>query len=403
MEKVNSALRRIFLFLIAFYPWVNYILKKVPKLGSVWDDLLIITFFLFALFVGYKRIKDLIALPGFLFALLFATVSVLSFVFNNYLFLAFQHQFRLLLEPFFVFVAVFLISPTKDEIHFYLKTLVFSSLLLGLHGVYQYIKKVPTPAQWVDKDLESTSIYTRAFSVVGSPNVLAGYLELGLPVAIYYVFYDKDIFKKIVYALSSLAIVSGLLLTFSRGGWFGSIGALFLAFTAYSPVIGIAIIAFGALTIFAVPVLRLRILSLFDPSYIEKSLGGVGSAGRLFRWKYGLVNGFEHPLFGSGLGTFGSSAGQKYGYFAYTSMDSVYINVFAETGFLGIISFILFVSYGFANYVYKFFTKKKLIFLFLGASMLSILIHIFVENLFDVWGITLNFWVISALSEVLDE
>jgi len=295
---------------------------------------------------------------------------------------------------------VFLISPTKDEIHFYLKSLVFSSLLLGLHGVYQYIKKVPTPAQWVDKDLESTSIYTRAFSVVGSPNVLAGYLELGLPVAVYYVFYDKDIFKKILYALSSFAIVSGLLLTFSRGGWLGAFGALFLAFTAYSPVIGFALIALGALTIYAVPILRLRILSLVDPSYIQKSLE---SGGRLFRWKYGIVNGFEHPLFGSGLGTFGSSAGQKYGYFSYTSMDSVYINVFAETGFLGIISFILFVSYGFANYVYKFFTKKKLIFLFLGASMLSILIHIFVENLFDVWGITLNFWVISALSEVMDE
>jgi hypothetical protein len=400
MEKVNSALRRIFFFLIAFYPWVNYVLKKVPKLGSVWDDLLILTFFLFSLFIGYKRIKDLIALPGFLFALLFASVSVLSFVFNNYLFLAFQHQFRLLLEPFLVFIAVFLISPTKDEIHFYLKSLVFSSLLLGLHGVYQYIKKVPTPAQWVDKDLERTSIYTRAFSVVGSPNVLAGYLELGLPIAVYYIFYDKDIFKKIVYALTSFAIVSGLLLTFSRGGWLGSISALFLAFTAYSPVIGFALIALGALTIYVVPILRLRILSLVDPSYIQKSLE---SGGRLFRWKYGIVNGFEHPLFGSGLGTFGSSAGQKYGYFAYTSMDSVYINVFAETGILGIISFILFVSYGFANYVYKFFTKRKHIFLFLGASMLSILIHIFVENLFNVWGITLNFWAISALSEVLDE
>jgi len=400
MEKVNSALRRVFLFLIAFYPWVNYVLKKVPKLGSVWDDLLILTFFLFSPFVGYKRIKELIALPGFLFALLFATVSILSFVFNNYLFLAFQHQFRLLLEPFFVFIAVFLINPTKDEIHFYLKSLVFSSLLLGLHGVYQYIKKVPTPAQWVDRDLESTSIYTRAFSVVGSPNVLAGYLELGLPVAVYYIFYDKNIFKKIAYAFSSFAIVSGLLLTFSRGGWLGSIGALFLAFIAYSPVIGFALIALGALMIYAVPILRLRILSLVDPSYIQKSLE---SGGRLFRWKYGIVNGFEHPLFGSGLGTFGSSAGQKYGYFSYTSMDSVYINVFAETGILGIISFILFVSYGFANYVYKFFTKKKLIFLFLGASMLSLLIHIFVENLFDVWGITLNFWVISALSEVLDE
>jgi len=45
------------------------------------------------------------------------------------------------------------------------------------------------------------------------------------------------------------------------------------------------------------------------------------------------MNGFEHPLLGTGLGTFGGSAAQKYGYFAYTSMDSVYINVLQKQVF----------------------------------------------------------------------
>jgi len=195
-------------------------------------------------------------------------------------------------------------------------------------------------------------------------------------------------------------IIAGLFLTFSRGGWIGAFGSLFVGFVAFSPIIGIALIVFAGLAVFLVPVLRVRIFSLISPSYIDKSLN---SGGRLFRWKYGLMNGFEHPLLGTGLGTFGGSAAQKYGYFAYTSMDSVYINVFAETGFLGIITFILWVSSSFSNFAARFFKERKTIFLFLGVALLALLIHIFVENLFNVWGITMNFWIISALSEVIDE
>jgi len=400
MNKLKFYLRKIFLITIAFYPWVNYILKKVPKLGSVWDDLLILSFLLVAVIFGYERLKDIFKLPSVLFGLLFASVSILSFVFNNYLFLAFQHQFRLFLEPFFVFIALYLIDPNKDDLEIYLNALVLSSALMGLHGIYQYITKVPTPAMWVDKDLERSAIYTRAFSVVGSPNVLAGYLELSLPIGVYLILNKKDYIKKAIYGILSILIVGGLFLTFSRGGWIGGFLSLFLAFVTISPLLGTIIILAVASLIFIVPVLRLRVLSLIDPTYIQKSLE---SGGRLFRWKYGVTNGFEHPLFGSGLGTFGSSAGQKYGYFSYTSMDSVYINVFAETGFLGIITFILFVSYGFVNYFVKFLNKRKYLYLFLGASLFALLVHIFVENLFDVWGITLNFWIISAFSEVIDE
>jgi len=168
-------------------------------------------------------------------------------------------------------------------------------------------------------------------------------------------------------------------------------------FVAFSPLVGIAFIAVAGLAVFLVPVLRVRVFSLIDPSYIDKSLN---SGGRLFRWKYGLMNGFEHPLLGTGLGTFGGSAAQKYGYFSYTSMDSVYINVFAETGFLGIITFILWCRHHSLILLHD-FSKKRNNFPIFGVALLALLIHIFVENLFNVWGITMNFWIISALSEVL--
>lgn len=400
MDTINSYLRKVFLFIFAFYPWVNYFLKKVPKLGSVWDDLLIFAFVLFSILLGYRRLKELLNLPTVLFSILFATVSIFSFVFNNYLFLAFQHQLRLFLEPFIVFIGIYLINPTKNEVEFYLKNLAISTALLGFHGIYQYIVKVPTPSMWVDKELERSSIYTRAFSVVNSPNVLAGYLEIGLPVAVYLVWEKQNSLKKAFYSVLTLGIVFGLFLTFSRGGWIGGFSSLFLAFVVVSPVVGIGLILLLGITLFAVPILRLRVLSLIDPSYIQKSLE---AGGRLFRWKYGVNNGFEHPLFGTGLGTFGGSAAQKYGYFSYTSMDSVYINVFAETGFLGIVSFLLWVFYGFVNYFVKFLDRRKFIYLFLGASLFAILVHMFVENLFNVWGLTSNFWIISALSEVIDE
>ena len=400
MDEVNSFIRKVFFFLIALYPWVNYFVRKLPSFGSISDDLLILLFTLFAIVIGRKKILNLLKVSTVLFAMLFVAVALFSFFFNTYLFLAFQHQLRLFVEPFFVFIDVYLVAPKKSDIEFYLKCLVFSTVLLALHGVYQYITKVPTPVQWVDKALEGNAIYTRAFSVVGSPNVLAGYLEIGLPVAIYYVFEHRDYIKKIFYGLVSIVIVAGLFLTFSRGGWIGAFGSLFVGFVAFSPLIGIALIAVAGLAVFLVPVLRVRVFSLIDPSYIDKSLN---SGGRLFRWKYGLMNGFEHPLLGTGLGTFGGSAAQKYGYFSYTSMDSVYINVFAETGFLGIITFILWVSSSFANFAARFFKEKKTIFLFLGIALLALLIHIFVENLFNVWGITMNFWIISALSEVIDE
>jgi O-antigen ligase len=398
MEKINATIRKVFLFLIAFFPWVNFALRKVPKLANVWDDLLILLFLTYAFFVYRRRIKQLINLPTFLFALLFASVSMVGFVLNDYMLLAFGNQFRLFLEPFAIFIAVYLIKPEKKEIDFYLKSFVLSSVLLALHGVYQYIMKVPTPSEWVDADLEASAIYTRAFSVVDSPNRLASYLILALPIPFIYLFERKKLLEK-VFPLTSIAIiVVGLFLTFSRGGWIGGFGAMFLSFAFVNPVISISLIVLVSLIIFAVPVFRLRIFSFLDPSYIDKSLNT--GLGRLFKWKYAITNGMEHPLFGTGLGTYGSVSASKYG--ISFLLDGTYISIFAETGFLGLIAFSFWIFYGVANYFANYFKTRKLIFLFLGASLISFLIHNLVESHLSVWGLTVNFWAITAIGEILN-
>lgn len=397
MVRLNSTIRRVFLLLIAFFPWVNVVLRKVPKLANVWDDVLILLFLIYAVFVYRKRIKRLMCLPSFLFALLFASVSMIGFVVNDYMFLAFSNQFRLFLEPFAIFIAVYLIKPERKEIDFYLKSFVLSSVFLALHGIYQYIVKVPTPAAWVDADLESTAIYTRAFSVVDSPNRLASYLILALPIPFIYFFDAKELPKKIIAMVSVFIMTVGLFLTFSRGGWIGGFGAMFLGFGFIKPLISLLLIVLVSFVVVTVPSFRLRILSLFSPIYFNKSLTGLG---RLFKWKYATMNGMEHPLFGTGLGTYGSVSASKYG--ISFLLDGTYISVFAETGFMGLFTFSLWIVYGVVTFFVNYFKTKQFLFLFLGVALVGFLIHNVIESHLTVWGLTTNFWAITAIGEILN-
>jgi O-antigen ligase len=400
MEKVRKYSSFIVLFGISFFPIIDYSWRKLHlPFSTIWDDAFIIFALILGTIVGYKKLKELFSYPTFVFALVFGSVSVFSFVFNNYLFIAFLHQFRLFFEPFLIFIAIILLKPKKEEIKFYLKAIVFVTATLALIGIYQYIKKVPTPVQWVDQSLESSSIHTRAFSIVGSPNILAAYLEFGIAISLFFLFTEQDFVRKLIASLAFFIIGGGLLLTFSRGGWLASGGSILVGFMLFNPLIGIVLIVVAGITIIAVPILRVRIVSLISPSYIQKSTNN----GRLFRWENGILNASDHPLLGSGLGTFGGSASQKYGYFAHISMDSVYLNVLAETGWLGLISFALWVSLSAGRVLNKFIEKRNLIYLFISIGLFSILIHMFVENIFDAWGIALNFWALSAIGEVLNE
>jgi len=386
---------------IAFFPWVNYFVRKFHlPLSNSWDDAFIILVFIVSLGLGFRNIRKLFTNPTFMFGLLFLSVTLFSFYFNNYFLVAYIHEARLFFEPFLIFIALLLMEPDKDEINFFLKSIIVSYSLLALYGLYQYVKKVPTPPQWVDKDLESSVIKTRAFSIIGSPNVLGAYLELALPLPLIYIIKDKSYIRKVLWSILFLILGGGLLVTFARAAWLASAFSLFASALWISPALGIAFVVFAVLLVLLLSPLRIRVLSLFSSLYIQKSSQ---DRGRIFRWKYGILNASDHPLLGTGLGTYGGSASQAYGFFAGQSMDSVYIKTLAETGWLGILSFIPWVAWGIGVILARFRDEKNLIFLFIGAGLVAFLLNMFTENLLNTWGVSTAFWALTVAGLVYNE
>jgi len=133
--------------------------------------------------------------------------------------------------------------------------------------------------------------------------------------------------------------------------------------------------------------------TLLSPEYIDKS----NNLGRLFRWRQAFVNVMGHPLLGSGLGTFGGSAAQKYGYFTGISMDSVWIRVLAETGILGFVSYVAWFASAFASVAARYFRTRHRLWLFTSIGLLALLVNLFTDNLLDSWAISLLAWSLFAL------
>lgn len=386
---------------IAFFPWINYLVRKfnVP-FSNYWDDAFIISAFVVSLLVGAKSIKKLINYPTFIFSLLFLSVTLFSFYLNTYFFVAYIHEARLFFEPFLVFIALILLAPDKEEVNYFIKSVIVSYSLLALYGLYQYVKKVPTPPQWVDKDLESSFIKTRAFSIIGSPNVLGAYLELALPLPLIYIIKEKSYIRKALWTILFLVLGGGLLVTFARAAWLASAFSLFASALWISPTLGFVFAFFTVLLVLLVSPLRIRVLSLFSSLYIQKSSQ---DRGRIFLWKYGILNASDHPILGTGLGTYGGSASQAYGFFAGQSMDSVYIKTLAETGWLGIISFIPWVAWGVGSILQRFLKEKNTIFLFIAAGLVAFLLNMFTENLMNTWGVSTAFWALTVVGLVYNE
>lgn len=173
------------------------------------------------------------------------------------------------------------------------------------------------------------------------PNT-AGYLfALSIPLALGVAAVESARLRLL--ALSSFAgQLLGLVLTYSRGAWLGT-GAALLALalsTRRWKEIGV-IAAACLLVLFFAPPLQNRLMSLgrpqSDPS-IEERLKVMTAGVRL---------GFEHPLLGAGYGrdrlreglkSLGKNATSEIFRVAHT--HNVYVELFAETGVLGLAAFL---------------------------------------------------------------
>lgn len=99
-----------------------------------------------------------------------------------------------------------------------LGALFLSTILVSAAGLYQFATGVQTPASWIDVET-NPGIQTRIFSVFDNPTMLAQFLALVVPLALFFALEAPSRRQKGLGALALLMSAAALILTFSRGGW----------------------------------------------------------------------------------------------------------------------------------------------------------------------------------------
>jgi putative inorganic carbon (hco3(-)) transporter len=226
------------------------------------------------------------------------------------------------------------------------------SLIVSAYGIRQWIDQVPPLATWNDPTSTMGS-GTRAYSYLGNPNLLAGYILPAVIFSLMAVFVWRGPFKKAL-ALTMLGVnFACLMYTFSRGGWIGlvvsvlAVLALLLYWYAVRmppfwrtwsvPIVGGGSVLVLLLALAIVEPLRDRVATIFI---------GRGDSSNNFRinvWTSVIEMIKHYPIFGIGPGH--NSFNQIYPIFQkpkFTALSaySILLEVTVETGLIGLAAFL---------------------------------------------------------------
>lgn len=388
----------IFVLIIVSYIFVDYIIRKIPGLSSFanyWDEF----YFLFMIFyIAMRRmnsngtIKYNFTPFGFVLAIYFilGIIHVLVVQPNTKIAIeGFRAMFQHVLW-YYIFVQFF---NNENVVKTVSKFVSHGGFLLGLHALYQFIFKVKMPGNWIDS---SETIKVRAFSIVGSPNILGVLFVLIIPLCISLYFIEKNKKFKALYFIEAVTMLLGLLLTYSRGAWiaFALAMSVYIIFTNVRVLTPFVIL--GSLFIVSGNSLSTRLLYMLTPEYMFKSATG----GRLYRWEIGLKVWSRYKFWGVGLGRFGGAVAINND-LAPFYLDNYYLKTLVEMGYYGICA-ISFMIIGFIISTLKVvFSQKnfdsKLLACGLFCGALGVLIQNCVENIFEFPAMIVYFVMYAAL------
>ena len=382
----------------AAYVVVDFVIRRVRVLapfGSIWDEVLLI------ILVGYLIIKRVMSggkisynftpmdLPLVIYIILGITHVLIIAPSMNIAIEGFRAVFQHIL---WYFVATQFIRNIKDSIRV-INFMLTIGLFMGLHSIYQYLAKVPMPGNWVDT---TENITTRAFSIIGSPNILGVIFVLFIPIAISMFITQKDKHMKIFYFITSAMMIVGLLLTLSRGAWLAFGLSIFVFIITLNPRLIVPFLVFIGIFILFGGSLSQRLLFMLSPIYLIKSASG----GRLYRWETGMKIWKRSKLFGVGLGRYGGAVAINNS-LAPFYLDNYYLKTLVEMGIYGIlgltfvvISFIISTS---KMIIHQNRIENKIIIIGLFSGAIGVIAQNFVENIFEVPAMIAYFWIVVAL------
>jgi len=393
----------LLLFVLAAYPVVDFVTRRLGRniggLTGAWDELfLLLGLSLIAIRVLCKGLETCrrseLDLPLFIY-------------FGIFLFLFFIRSpetavgidgVRVYLQYALWFFVGLNLPDTYRQVKSLTAFFVLVCAAIALHGIWQYIAGVPVPGHWLDQ--AEAGLRTRAFSLVGSPNVLGSLLSLALPVGIAGFSTAASRLSRTGYAIATALMAVCLLVTFSRGAWLAAfLGLAFFALLAKPRLLwGLGAAVLLAPAVF--PGIAGRVMYLFSADYLASS----ERAGRIARWQAAFDRLQLHPLTGEGFGRFGGAVATRAipGSFY---VDNFYLKTAAEGGVLALLTllWVLFCAWR-AGYravaALSYPAAKTLAAAFLG-GLTAVLLHNAVENIFEVPMMSTLFWLILGLLQAL--
>ncbi len=210
--------------------------------------------------------------------------------------------------------------------------------------------------------------FFRAFGTFGQPNPFGGFMGLLLPLAATGALASIHAFRAspdrryllliTFYVLSSVLMLCGLLMSWSRGAWLGLAAAATVLVAAIPRQLwhGLALVAAGlgvALTLWLTGWLpgalvaratsaAAELFTLGDVRGVSITTENYAVVERLSHWQAALNMARSHPWFGVGLGNY------EYAYASYRLINwpeplghahNYYLNVLAEGGLIGLIGY----------------------------------------------------------------
>ncbi len=215
----------------------------------------------------------------------------------------------------------------------------------------------------------------RVYGTFNQPNPYAGYINMSLPIALSLLLLGRNWATRILAGTAAILLGAAEYLTKSNGGEIAiTVAVLFILIVGFpqlrklAAVGGVGLLLLSAALLAGVIPQRLTrpILSklgLVAISFTSPSAQDYSTAERLAHWIAGINMFLDHPLTGVGIGNYGTAYAPYHVTIFVNSLDhahNYYINTAAETGIIGLTTFVLFLLAMFVagGYAYRAISKK---------------------------------------------
>ena len=289
---------------------------------------------------------------------------------------------------------------SKERLNNILTSIAIGAALVGVFGLYQFVFLGTVQREWIDASLKGV-ITRRAYSVFMNPNIFAEYLVLVTPLVVSQFWAHRDGFKKFIYLMIAGLLLLNMMLTFSRGGMVSiAVAAMVFLFFAMRPLF-VFLIPIGIFSINFLPEkIQNRIYSIFN--FADSSTS--------YRFKmWGITKDLirDHSMVGVG---FGHKSFKQEFELLIRSMPifhahNTYLEIMAEGGALGIISFLYIVIGSIVN-LFKSGMKStdkyiRTVSIGLLASIIGILTNGMTEHIVYINRIIVMLWMVFGLTGAL--